>query len=255
MADHFVGLNRGQSGFLYSDFVTGAASTSAEKIEVRVTDSSMTDKTGSPAAPRFFENACQGDVTAGFLPIAKGHDHGWPQPEINLHHQPMPIRRVQPTGEGGWAWARQRLRHHGLGRRQHLDLSHGAHPDYGQDQEGRGVERRGVGRRCRSRRGLFRQFAGRYTAVIGGFDQCHGDHPDAGQQTVCRGNFDCRCGAGRLDVPRHHQADAEHPTLAGADLCGTTQFTADPGGFRSMFKVTTTITTGGILTLECWYVE
>ena len=37
---------------------------------------------------------------------------------------------------------------------------------------------------------------------------------------------------------------------------GTTQFTADPGGFFDFYAVvTTTITTGGILSLECWYVE
>lgn len=36
---------------------------------------------------------------------------------------------------------------------------------------------------------------------------------------------------------------------------GTTQFTADPGGFFDFYAaVTTTITTGGILSLECWYV-
>jgi hypothetical protein len=37
---------------------------------------------------------------------------------------------------------------------------------------------------------------------------------------------------------------------------GATQFTADPGGFFDIFvKITTGITTGGILSGEVWYVE
>jgi hypothetical protein len=37
---------------------------------------------------------------------------------------------------------------------------------------------------------------------------------------------------------------------------GATQFTADPGGFFDILvRVTTTITTGGILQIEVWYVE
>lgn len=37
---------------------------------------------------------------------------------------------------------------------------------------------------------------------------------------------------------------------------GATQFTADPGGFFDLYvKITTTITTGGVLSGEVWYVE
>jgi hypothetical protein len=37
---------------------------------------------------------------------------------------------------------------------------------------------------------------------------------------------------------------------------GVTTFTSDPGGFFDIqINITTTITTGGIVQLECWYVE
>lgn len=38
MADHFVSLNRGEEGSLYSDFTTGTSSTSTDLFELRVKD-------------------------------------------------------------------------------------------------------------------------------------------------------------------------------------------------------------------------
>ncbi len=68
MADHFVGLNRGQEGFLFSDFTTGT-STGATDVELRVADAkSLTRKDVHniiEAFERFFENSQQ-VTAAGF---------------------------------------------------------------------------------------------------------------------------------------------------------------------------------------------
>jgi hypothetical protein len=69
MADHFVSLNRGEQGFQYADFTTGTSSTAGDRIELRVTDSSVTIKdviVALEAFERFMENAQQ-TSTAGFL--------------------------------------------------------------------------------------------------------------------------------------------------------------------------------------------
>ncbi len=69
MADHFVSLNRGESGEQYIDFTTGTSSTSGDDIELRVADgASLTRKDvvlALLAFERFFENAQQ-VKTAGF---------------------------------------------------------------------------------------------------------------------------------------------------------------------------------------------
>jgi hypothetical protein len=69
VADHFVSLNRGEQGMQYVDFTTATSTTAGDKIEVRVTDSSMTVKdviVALEAFERFFENQQQ-TTTAGFL--------------------------------------------------------------------------------------------------------------------------------------------------------------------------------------------
>ena len=38
MADHFVAINRGNDGFKLSEFTTGAASTPARDVELRIAD-------------------------------------------------------------------------------------------------------------------------------------------------------------------------------------------------------------------------
>ncbi len=69
MADHFVGLNRGQQGLAYSDWTTGAASTASLKMELRVTDSSVTKKDVMvflESLETFIANAQESDA-AGFV--------------------------------------------------------------------------------------------------------------------------------------------------------------------------------------------
>lgn len=67
MADHYVSLNRGQEGFLYSDFVTGTTTTAAAHFEVRVKDGAHLTKKDVhnfiEAMERFFENAQQVSTT------------------------------------------------------------------------------------------------------------------------------------------------------------------------------------------------
>jgi hypothetical protein len=62
MASHFVSLGRGQEGFAYSDFTTGAAS-SGQVMEFRLDDASTCTKkdvvNALKAFERFFENAQQ----------------------------------------------------------------------------------------------------------------------------------------------------------------------------------------------------
>jgi hypothetical protein len=69
MADHFVSLNRGQSGERYSDFVTGTSSSANVGIELRLGDSAAYTKKdvilALKAFERFFENAQQVSA-AGF---------------------------------------------------------------------------------------------------------------------------------------------------------------------------------------------
>ena len=38
MADHYFSINRGKDGFTLSDFTTGASSTAADDIELRIAD-------------------------------------------------------------------------------------------------------------------------------------------------------------------------------------------------------------------------
>jgi hypothetical protein len=74
MADHFVGLVRGQEGFLYSDFVTGTATNATETIELRVRDGAFFTKkdvhNALDAFRRFFENAQQ--VSAAGFDVSDG---------------------------------------------------------------------------------------------------------------------------------------------------------------------------------------
>lgn len=69
MADHFVSLNRGEAGMLYSDFTTGTSTTAGDQIELRVKDAaSLTKKDvqlALEAFERFFANSQQ-VVAAGF---------------------------------------------------------------------------------------------------------------------------------------------------------------------------------------------
>jgi hypothetical protein len=44
MADHFVSLKRGVSGFKYSDFTTGTSSTGGNDVELRVADAANLTK-------------------------------------------------------------------------------------------------------------------------------------------------------------------------------------------------------------------
>ncbi len=73
MADHFVSLNRGQEGSLYSDFTTGAASSGTTFVELRVGDTAGANiptkveiVKALEAFARFFENAQQVSA-AGFV--------------------------------------------------------------------------------------------------------------------------------------------------------------------------------------------
>jgi hypothetical protein len=69
MASHFVSLNRGQEGFQFSDFTTGAA-TSGAVIELRLDDASNFTQLevvkAIEAFQRFFENRQQFNP-AGFV--------------------------------------------------------------------------------------------------------------------------------------------------------------------------------------------
>lgn len=70
MADHYVALNDGVEGFLYSDFITGTASTSGtNQVELRIQDgTNLTRKDIDnmlEAFQRFFQNPQQ-VVAAGF---------------------------------------------------------------------------------------------------------------------------------------------------------------------------------------------
>lgn len=70
MADHFVSLTRGQEGFQFNDFVTGAASSGAVGIELRLGDSAGYRRVdvikALDAFERFFENPALYN-TAGFV--------------------------------------------------------------------------------------------------------------------------------------------------------------------------------------------
>jgi hypothetical protein len=64
LADHYVALNDGVEGFLYSDFITGTASTvGVNQVELRVQDGTNLSKKDIKnllkAFERFFENAQQ----------------------------------------------------------------------------------------------------------------------------------------------------------------------------------------------------
>jgi hypothetical protein len=63
MSSHFVSLNRGQEGFLYSDFVSGTSSAANVGIELRLDDGANYTKkdvyNALEAFRRFFENAQQ----------------------------------------------------------------------------------------------------------------------------------------------------------------------------------------------------
>lgn len=74
MADHFVGYSRGVEGFKASDFTTGAASTGALHMELRVTDGVVRRIDVIKfieAVERFFENQQQTTV-AGFTFVQDG---------------------------------------------------------------------------------------------------------------------------------------------------------------------------------------
>jgi hypothetical protein len=64
MSDHYVALNDGVEGFLYSDFLTGTANTvGVNQVELRVQDGTNLSKKDIKnllkAFERFFENAQQ----------------------------------------------------------------------------------------------------------------------------------------------------------------------------------------------------
>ena len=69
MADHFLGLNKGQQGFKYSDFTAGATS-GATDVELRVADAAGLTKKDVhniiEAFERYFENAQQAKA-GGFV--------------------------------------------------------------------------------------------------------------------------------------------------------------------------------------------
>jgi hypothetical protein len=69
MSDHFLGLNKGQEGFKYSDFTVGAVS-GATDVELRVADAAGLSKKDVviilEAFERYFENAQQVSV-GGFV--------------------------------------------------------------------------------------------------------------------------------------------------------------------------------------------
>lgn len=63
MADHFVSLNRGETGTKASDFTTGTSSAATDQIELRILDgASLTKKDvklALKAFERFFEDPKQ----------------------------------------------------------------------------------------------------------------------------------------------------------------------------------------------------
>ena len=69
MASHFVSLTRGEEGFQFNDFTTGAA-TSGQAIELRLDDASGFRRVeiikAIEAFERFFENPALYN-TAGFI--------------------------------------------------------------------------------------------------------------------------------------------------------------------------------------------
>ena len=60
MSDHFISLNRGESGFAQTDFATGTASTAGDQIELRLKDGAGLTKKDAvlalKALERFLEN-------------------------------------------------------------------------------------------------------------------------------------------------------------------------------------------------------
>lgn len=55
MADHFLSLNRGESGFAQVDFTTGTSSTAADGIELRIKDGAGFTKADAILALKAFE--------------------------------------------------------------------------------------------------------------------------------------------------------------------------------------------------------
>ncbi|MGJ5120963.1 hypothetical protein [Bradyrhizobium oligotrophicum] len=55
MADHFVSLNRGVSGFAQTDFTTGTATTAGDQIELRIKDGASLTKKDVVLALEAFE--------------------------------------------------------------------------------------------------------------------------------------------------------------------------------------------------------
>ena len=55
MADHFIAIDRGIEGFKQNDFTTGAASSAATAIELRVKDGAGLTKKDVSLALRAFE--------------------------------------------------------------------------------------------------------------------------------------------------------------------------------------------------------
>ncbi|MCW2218308.1 hypothetical protein M2232_001840 [Bradyrhizobium japonicum] len=55
MADHFISLNRGESGFVQTDFTTGTSSTAADGIELRIKDGAGWTKNDAVNALKAFQ--------------------------------------------------------------------------------------------------------------------------------------------------------------------------------------------------------
>lgn len=55
MADHFIGIQRGERGLVYSDFIHGTAASATSDIEIRIKDSANWNRREIIAALEAFE--------------------------------------------------------------------------------------------------------------------------------------------------------------------------------------------------------
>lgn len=69
MADHFFSMNRGKSGTSNSDITTGASSTAADDIELRVADAANLTRKDVDLALKAFQRFFRGKSNTDFPKI------------------------------------------------------------------------------------------------------------------------------------------------------------------------------------------
>ena len=69
MANHFISINRGESGFASSDFTTGAASTAGDDIELRIADGASLTRKDLILALKAFERVFESGALITNFPV------------------------------------------------------------------------------------------------------------------------------------------------------------------------------------------